>query len=169
MDIREPEDRILFVNTFSKNWAMTGWRIGWLGAHPALGRMFENLVQYSTSGVAQFLQRGAIAALDEGDAFLASQVERAQAARDLICRILLDTGRVHLSVPPGAFYLFFSVDGVTDVEKAAFDIADRAAVGLAPGTAFGQGGETYLRLCFHRRLDQVEEAGHRLAKWIKAA
>jgi aspartate/methionine/tyrosine aminotransferase len=168
MDIREPEDRILFVNTFSKNWAMTGWRIGWLGAHPALGRMFENLVQYSTSGVAQFLQRGAIAALDEGDAFLASQVERAQAARDLICRILLDTGRVHLSVPPGAFYLFFSVDGVTDVEKAAFDIADRAAVGLAPGTAFGQGGETYLRLCFHRRLDQVEEAGHRLAQWIKA-
>ena len=79
MDIMEPEDRILFVNTFSKNWAMTGWRIGWLRAHPALGRMFENLVQYSTSGVAQFLQRGAIAALDDGDAFLASQIERAQA------------------------------------------------------------------------------------------
>ena len=79
MDIMEPEDRILFVNTFSKNWAMTGWRIGWLRAHPALGRMFENLIQYSTSGVAQFMQRGAIAALDEGDDFLASQIERAQA------------------------------------------------------------------------------------------
>ena len=96
-----PRTRILFVNTFSKNWAMTGWRIGWLRAHPSLGRMFENLIQYSTSGVAQFLQRGAIAALDEGDEFLASQVERAQAARDLVCRKLAQTGRVRFSVPPG--------------------------------------------------------------------
>ena len=169
MDIMEPEDRILFVNTFSKNWAMTGWRIGWLRAHPALGRMFENLVQYSTSGVAQFLQRGAIAALDDGDEFLASQIERAHQARDLACRILGDTGRVRFSVPPGAFYLFFSVDGVTDTEKAAFDIVDKANVGLAPGNAFGAAGNGFLRLCFHRRLDDVEEAANRLAAWIKTS
>ena len=167
MDIMDEEDRILFVNTFSKNWAMTGWRIGWLRVHPSLGRMFENLVQYSTSGVAQFLQRGAIAALDEGDAFLASQVERAQAARDLVCRILGETGRVRFSVPPGAFYLFFSVDGLKDAQKAAFEIIDKANVGLAPGTAFGDGGETFLRLCFHRRLDQIEEAANRLAGWMR--
>ncbi len=167
MDIADAEDRILYVNTFSKNWAMTGWRVGWLRAHPSLGRMFENLVQYSSSGVASFLQRGAIAALDEGDAFLASQIERAQAARDLVCRILGDTGRVHFSVPPGAFYLFLTVDGVTDVRQAAFDIVDKANVGLAPGTAFGPGGDKYLRLCFHRRLDQVEEAANRLAGWIR--
>ncbi|MEW9808635.1 pyridoxal phosphate-dependent aminotransferase [Mesorhizobium sp. ZMM04-5] len=167
MDIMEPEDRILFVNTFSKNWAMTGWRIGWLRAHPSLGRTFENLIQYSSSGVAQFLQRGAIAALDEGDAFLAAQVAQAQAARDLICRKLQETGRVRFSVPPGAFYLFFAVDGMTDSTKAAFDIVDKALVGLAPGIAFGRAGEGYLRLCFHRRLDQVEEAANRLADWIR--
>ena len=167
MDIMEPEDRILFVNTFSKNWAMTGWRVGWLRTHPSLGRTFENLIQYSTSGVAQFLQRGAIAALEEGDEFLASQVERAQAARDLACRILGDTGRVKFSVPPGAFYLFFSVDGLADSRKAAFDIVDKANVGLAPGIAFGEAGEGSLRLCFHRRLDQVEEAANRLADWIR--
>ena len=74
---------------------------------------------------------------------------------------------MRFSVPPGAFYLFFSVDGVTDSEKAAFDIVDRANVGLAPGTAFGDGGEGYLRLCFHRRLDHVEEAANRLAEWIR--
>ncbi len=169
MDIMEPEDRILFVNTFSKNWAMTGWRIGWLRAHPALGRMFENLVQYSTSGVAQFLQRGAIAALDEGDEFLASQIERARKARDIACRILGDTGRVRFSVPSGAFYLFFTVDGVADSEKAAFDIVDKANVGLAPGNAFGAAGNGFLRLCFHRRLDDVEEAANRLAAWIKTS
>lgn len=167
LDIALPEDRILFVNSFSKNWAMTGWRVGWIKTHPALQQVFENLIQYSNSGVAQFMQRGAVAALDEGDAFIAEQVERARAARDLVCDILDATGRARFTVPQGAFYLFFTVDGITDSRTAAFDIVDKANVGLAPGTAFGSGGEASLRLCFHRRLDQIEEAAHRLAKWMK--
>jgi aspartate/methionine/tyrosine aminotransferase len=168
MDIMDGEDKILFVNTFSKNWAMTGWRIGWLRTHPSLGRMFENLVQYSTSGVAQFMQRGAIAALEQGDDFLAGQVAQAQKARDIVCRVLGDTGRVRFSVPPGAFYLFFQVEGMANSQEAAFDIVDRANVGVAPGTAFGSSGEGFLRLCFHRRLDHVEEAAQRLATWVRA-
>ncbi|RAZ75795.1 pyridoxal phosphate-dependent aminotransferase [Mesorhizobium atlanticum] len=167
LDIATAEDRILFVNSFSKNWAMTGWRIGWIKTHPALQQVFENLIQYSTSGVAQFMQRGAVAALDEGDGFITEQVERARAARDLVCGILGATGKARFTVPQGAFYLFFRVDGLTDSRKAAFDIVDNANVGLAPGTAFGPGGEAFLRLCFHRRLDQLEEAAHRLAKWMK--
>ncbi|TGT72120.1 MULTISPECIES: pyridoxal phosphate-dependent aminotransferase [unclassified Mesorhizobium] len=167
LDIATAEDRILFVNSFSKNWAMTGWRIGWIKTHPALQQVFENLIQYSTSGVAQFMQRGAVAALDEGDGFITEQVERAHAARDLVCGILGETGKARFTVPQGAFYLFFRVDGLTDSRKAAFDIVDNANVGLAPGTAFGPGGESFLRLCFHRRLDQLEEAARRLAKWMK--
>ena len=65
-----PDDKILFVQTFSKNWAMTGWRIGWLEAPPALAPAIENLVQFSTSGVPVSAQRAAIAALDEGEPFL---------------------------------------------------------------------------------------------------
>jgi len=168
MDIMEAEDRILFVNTFSKNWAMTGWRVGWLRTHPSLARMFENLIQYSSSGVAQFMQRGAIAALEQGDEFLFRQVAQAQKARDIVCRVLGATGRVRFSVPPGAFYLFFAVDGMENSEAAAFDIIDNANVGVAPGTAFGPSGEGFLRLCFHRRPDHVEEAAHRLAAWVNA-
>jgi aspartate/methionine/tyrosine aminotransferase len=167
LDIATPEDRILFVNSFSKNWAMTGWRVGWIKTHPSLQQVFENLIQYSNSGVAQFMQRGAVAALDEGDGFIAEQVERARKARDLVCDILGATGRARFTVPQGAFYLFFTVDGITDSRSAAFDIVDKANVGLAPGTAFGPGGEAFLRLCFHRRLDQIEEAAHRLARWMK--
>jgi len=166
LDIATGEDSILFVNSFSKNWAMTGWRVGWIKTHPALQQVFENLIQYSTSGVAQFMQRGAVAALDDGDAFIVEQVERAHAARDLVCGILGATGKARFTVPQGAFYLFFTVDGITDSRTAAFDIVDQANVGLAPGTAFGPGGEAFLRLCFHRRLDQLEEAAHRLAKWM---
>ncbi|WP_027062214.1 pyridoxal phosphate-dependent aminotransferase [Mesorhizobium loti] len=167
LDIATAEDRILFVNSFSKNWSMTGWRVGWIKTHPSLQQVFENLIQYSNSGVAQFMQRGAVAALDEGDAFVTEQVERAREARDLVCGILGATGRARFTVPQGAFYLFFTVDGITDSRTAAFDIVDKANVGLAPGTAFGPGGEAFLRLCFHRRLDQIEEASHRLAKWMK--
>lgn len=167
IDIMRDDDRILFVNSFSKNWSMTGWRVGWIKTHPWLQQVFENLIQYSTSGVAQFMQRGAVAALDEGDAFVARQVAHARQARDLVCGILGQTGKVRFAVPPGAFYLFFSIDGVNDSRAAAFDIVDHANVGLAPGTAFGAGGEKFLRLCFLRRLDQLEEAATRIADWTR--
>ena len=166
MDIMSSDDKILFVNSFSKNWAMTGWRIGWIKAHPSLAPMFENLIQYSTSGVAQFMQRAAVVALDEGDSFIKMQVDRARAARDIICARLLKTGRVRLSPPQGAFYLFFEIDGVTDTRAAAIEIVDRTGVGLAPGTAFGPGGASGFRLCFNRRLADIEEAASRLADWI---
>ena len=166
LDVADPEDRILYVNTFSKNWAMTGWRVGWVGTHPDLQTTFENLIQYSTSGVAQFMQRAAVAALDHGDAFIAEQVERAHRARDIMCAALGGTGRTRFAVPPGAFYLFFALDGVTDSRQTAKDIIDQANVGLAPGSAFGLHGEGFFRLCFHRRLDQIEQAAERLSRWI---
>ncbi|HTV68243.1 MAG TPA: pyridoxal phosphate-dependent aminotransferase [Rhizobiaceae bacterium] len=167
LDIVTPKDKILFVNSFSKNWSMTGWRVGWMRVHPSLQPVLENLVQYSNSGVAVFMQRGAVAALDQGDAFIASQVERARQARDLVCGKLGATGMARFSVPQGAFYLTFSIDGITDTRSAAFRIIDEANVGLAPGTAFGAGGEGLFRLCFHRRLDQLEDAADRLANWLK--
>src|SRR5690606_10248074 len=110
-DVAEPEDRILHVNTFSKNWAMTGWRIGWLSTSPALGQTIENLVQYSTSGVATFMQRAAAVALDQGDAFLDLQVGRARTGREIVCTGLAQSGRARFIPPAGAFYLFFAVDG----------------------------------------------------------
>lgn len=167
LDIIEGEDRIIFVNSFSKNWAMTGWRIGWLRAHPSLGDLFGNLIQYSTSGVAPFMQRGAVTALDHGDGFIAGQVARARSARNLVCDILARSGRARFVPPQGAFYLFFGVEGVTDSRAAAFEIVDKANVGIAPGTAFGADGEGFFRLCFHRRLDEVEEAAERLDAWIR--
>jgi aspartate/methionine/tyrosine aminotransferase len=169
MDIAGAEDRIIYVNTFSKNWAMTGWRMGWLRVHPSLQQTFENLIQYSTSGVAQFMQRGGVAALDQGDSFLASQIERARQARDLVCAILGTASRARISRPQGTFYLFFSIDGVEDSRQAACDIVDEANVGLAPGTAFGVGGEAFFRLCFQRDLHQLEAAATRLASWMRRA
>jgi aspartate/methionine/tyrosine aminotransferase len=163
-DVMVPDDRILFVNTFSKNWAMTGWRIGWIATHPSLGQVVENLVQYSTSGVAQFIQRAAVIALDRGESFVAHQIERARRSRDIACEVLGATGRCRFAVPTGAFYLFFSVDGEPDTRALARRLIDEARVGLAPGTAFGSGGEGFLRLCYARKPEQIEQAVRAIAK-----
>lgn len=165
-DVMEPDDLILFVNSFSKNWAMTGWRIGWIEAPAALGDVLENLLQYSTSGVATFMQRAAIAALEEGEPFVEQQVTRAHAARDIVVDALSATNRVEIAPPEGAFYAFFAVDGVSDTRAAAFSIVDETGIGLAPGSAFGPTGTRFLRACFHRRLDEVATAADRLAAWI---
>lgn len=163
-DVMEPDDHVMFVQTFSKNWAMTGW----LEAPVQLGPVIENLVQYSTSGVAGFLQKGGVTALDEGEPFVADQIARARRGREVVCEGLRATNVVDLPAPPGAFYAFFRVDGVTDTRRLALDLIDRANVGLAPGSAFGQGGERHLRLCFLRRSEDLEEAVRRLAAVLPA-
>ena len=98
-DIMDPEDEILFVNTFLQE--MDDNRC--LKTHPALSRTFENLVQYSSSVVAQFMQCGGISVPDEDYAFIASQVERTQKTRDIVCKILCETGKVRFRVPPDVF------------------------------------------------------------------
>jgi aspartate/methionine/tyrosine aminotransferase len=165
-DVMEPDDRVLFVNTFSKNWAMTGWRMGWISAHPALAQKIENLIQYSTSGVAQFMQRAGVVALDQGDAFIAHQVARSRASRDIVCEALGRSGRCRFAVPSGAFYLLFTVDGEIDTRRLAFRLIDEAGIGLAPGSAFGPGGEGFLRLCFARDPEQVQTAAERIVAVI---
>lgn len=163
-DVMEQEDRVLFVQTFSKNWAMTGWRVGWIEVPPAFGQIIENLIQYSTSGSPVFVQRAAIAALEEGEPFVAEQIARATEGRRIVAEGLKATNRVNLQAPDGAFYQFFSVDGWTDSRKLAIELVDTANVGLAPGTAFGPGGETGLRFCFARKASDLHEAVARLQK-----
>ncbi len=166
-DVMAPDDKILFVQTLSKNWAMTGFRVGWLEAPPALGPVIENLVQFTTSGVPVFTQRAAIAALNEGEAFLAAQIERCRRSRDILCEGLKSTGRVRFFEPEAAFYLFFEVDGFPDSRALALRLIDEAGIGAAPGSAFGPGGEGCLRVCFARDPAQMEEATRRLVRWLK--
>jgi len=166
LDVMEPDDKVMFVNSFSKNWSMTGWRVGWIVAPPQTGQVLENLIQYSTSGVAQFMQRGAVAALNDGDAFVRSNIDKAMRSRDILCDALIATNRVETLKPDGALYAFLKIDGVKDSRKAAIDIVDKTGVGLAPGTAFGPGGELFLRACFLRDPAQIQMAADRLCDYI---
>lgn len=162
LEIMEPEEKLLVVNTFSKNWAMTGWRIGWIVAPQSLGDVMENLVQYNTSGVPVFSQRAAVAALEEGEEFLAMQVNQVRTVRDLVCTEMASWPRVRSAPPQGAFYLFFSVEGEKESRSLALRLIDETNVGLAPGGAFGPGGEGCLRLCLAGSPTRFEQALERL-------
>ena len=166
-DVAEDDDRILYVNTLSKNWAMTGWRIGWIEAPPALGQVVENLVQYATSGVPAFLQQGAVAAIERGEAFLAFQIERARRGGAILEEALAATNRIRWARPDGAFYLFATIDGFEDARTLAFRLVDEAGIGVAPGDTFGAGGEPFFRICFARDADQVSRAAERLAAFVR--
>ncbi|WP_064681208.1 pyridoxal phosphate-dependent aminotransferase [Rhizobium bangladeshense] len=166
LDVMDEGDKIIFVNSFSKNWSMTGWRVGWIVAPPEMGQVLENLIQYSTSGVAQFMQKGAVAALDQGDDFVRANIAKAARSRDILCDALIATNRVETLKPDGALYAFLKIDGVTDSRRAAIDIVDKTGVGLAPGTAFGAGGELFLRACFLRDPGQIAVAAERLCDYI---
>jgi aspartate aminotransferase len=165
LELAGPDDALLVLNSFSKPWAMTGWRIGWL-THPAsLGDQLAKLVQINTSGIPAFLQRGAIAALEKGDAFVEQMVERCRAGRELVFQRLSANPRITIGRPEAAFYSFFSVDGVTDTMAFCKKLAQDYKVGLAPGEAFAAGGQGNIRLCFasgaerlSKGLDRIEAA-----------
>ena len=161
-----PNDKVISVNSFSKSWLMTGWRMGWI-VHPAgLSETFAKLIQISTSGVPAFIQKAGIVALSKGDQVVADLRDRCQIGRDIVFDYLEQWPRVRCMRPKGAFYAFFSVEGMENSLEFCKTLIDKCNVGLAPGSAFGPGGEGFLRLCFASTPDKLNEAMQALGKEI---
>lgn len=157
-----PEDPVVVVNSFSKAWAMTGWRLGWLIHPPSLVPAVDALIEFNTSGAPPFLQEGALAAVRDGEPFVAQMVERCRQGAELVTQHLSAMRRVTMARPPGAFYAFFQVEGVDDSLAFAKRILEETGVGLAPGIAFGPAGEGFLRLCFASSQGRLSTALERL-------
>jgi aspartate/methionine/tyrosine aminotransferase len=164
LDIADPEDRLIVVNSFSKSWAMTGWRLGWMVHPPSLGPTLAMMTQYSTSGVTTFLQHGGVAAIREGEPFVAAMRAYCEAGMGVVCDALERLPRVRLGPRPQAgMYAFFEIDGLPDSRAACAELLARTGVGLAPGAFFGPGAETFLRACVCRDPVVLAEAMARLS------
>ncbi|HUA52826.1 MAG TPA: pyridoxal phosphate-dependent aminotransferase [Candidatus Sulfotelmatobacter sp.] len=167
LECAEPDDRLIVINSFSKAWCMTGWRLGWLTVPPALLPYLEKINEFNTSGAADFTQRAGVVALRDGEAFVADLRAMCRINRDRVFDRLAQLPRVRIGRPRAGFYAFFSVDGEPDSEALARRLIDQAAVGLAPGAAFGAGGEGHLRLCFASATATIEAALDRLVPALR--
>ncbi|HET9621171.1 MAG TPA: pyridoxal phosphate-dependent aminotransferase [Kofleriaceae bacterium] len=163
VNLARPDDPVVIVNSFSKSWSMTGWRLGWVVAPPELTRALEKMTEFNISHPTTFVQWGGVAALDHGDAYVSQLVRRYAEAAELVYAKLSPLPRVRLARPRSAFYAFFQVDGMRDSFAYAVELQRTARVGLAPGAAFGPAGEGRLRLCFAISLPKLGEALDRLA------
>ena len=157
------DDRLIVSNTFSKNWAMTGWRAGWLVYPRGLAATFAKLGQYNTTSIPTFVQHAAIAALEEGDEFIRDMVGRCAESRAILVDGLSRLPGVTAPAPDGAFYLMVHVAGGEPSLDLALRLLREAKVGVAPGTAFGPAGQGFLRICFAISPALAREAVARLS------
>jgi aspartate aminotransferase len=166
--IADESDRVVSVNSFSKAWAMTGWRIGWL-THPAgVADQLGAMTQYINSGTAGFIQAAAAAALRQGEGLVEQVRSRIKAGLDLAYeRLTTVPGIILPEKPRGGMYVFFALDGETDARHACLRILEQARVGLAPGHMFGASSGAFMRMCVFRDTREIETALDRMVSVLK--
>ena len=167
LDVAEPDDRVMVCNSFSKAWVMTGWRLGWLVVPEGVRDPLADVVEAIHSGVAPFVQRAGIAAMDDA-ATVSGILAHCAAGRALVGEALSGLNGVRYTAPPGAFYAFIGVDGLTDSLALSLDLVRRHGVAVAPGVAFGPAGEGSLRLCFAQSPERLARAMTRLRDGLRA-
>lgn len=167
LEIAEPDDRLFTVNSFSKSWAMTGWRLGWLTGPAEAEEPVRDIALYDNMGPPSFTQYAAIEALRHGDPFIESQLAQWRENIDMILDWSKGQDRLTISRPDSTFYSFFRVGGEPDCLAFARRLIDEQSLSLAPGCAFGKVGSGYMRLCFAVSKPKLEEALGRLEKAIR--
>ena len=167
LDLAAPEERVIAINSFSKSWLMTGWRLGWMVAPSALMPELGKLIEYNTSCSPAFVQHAGLAAITRGETTVAHTRARFHAARDFLVRELEQLPRIEVAAPAGAMYAFFKVDGLTDSLAFCKRLVHEAKLGLAPGSAFGPEGQGFVRWCFAADQVRLSDGVTRLARFLQ--
>ncbi|MBE6568465.1 MAG: pyridoxal phosphate-dependent aminotransferase [Ruminococcaceae bacterium] len=159
------EDYVLTINSFSKTFAMTGFRVGYICANE---RIMESLIKLQENMIASIpepMQRGAIEAIYRGDGDVAEMVKYYDRNRRLIVEGLNSIKGFSCLMPRGAFYVFPNITGFgMTSEQAAEYILEKTHVVTAPGSAFGVGGEGFIRICYAATYEKLTEALERMKK-----
>ena len=160
------DDAVIVIQSFSKAYCMTGWRLGWLVARRDLAARATQLNEFVVSHAPSFTQRAGETALLWGENTLAEMLARLKENRDFCLAALSKMPGVTIPKPDGAFYLFPKIARAAD----SFDFCKRllleTQVGLAPGVAFGAGGEGSVRICYAADRPILEQAMARLKTFL---
>lgn len=161
------DDPLVIVNGFSKAWAMTGWRIGWVVTPLRHEMHWTALSECFNTTTNVFSQLGAVAALEEGEAFVAGQQRQFKAGRDLVDAAFAGHPLIDYVSPEGAFYAFPRVHGCTDSLAFAEGVLAEEDVGVAPGYTFGPGNDSHFRICFAQSHDRLAEGLARIVRYVE--
>ena len=169
LDIADPRDRLIVAHSFSKSFLMTGWRLGWLVLPASLTHAVGKVLEFNTSCAPVFVQRAASEAMRRGDEVTPALVAHLKACRDVLIPLLQATPGITLAEPLGGMYAFFRIDGYPDSLETAKRLVREAGLGLAPGCAFGEEAQGWLRWCFASRDPQrLVQGVERLRHWLNA-
>ncbi len=166
LDIATPNDRVIVCNSFSKTWVMTGWRLGWLVLPAGTRDTFAEIVEVTHSGVAPFIQHAGVAATRRRSSVAAFRAFCAR-GRTMLGEALSGINGVRYAAPDGAFYGFVGIEGLTDSTELARRLVLDHHVAVAPGAAFGPGGEGHLRVCFAQSEATLNRAMERLRTGLR--
>lgn len=158
-------ERTIIAHSFSKSYAMTGWRIGGITGPENLIERMGLLLETVTSCVPPFIQLAAAEALNGSQQYVENMIHTYRKRRDLIVDGLNSISGINCLKPGGAFYVFpnISATGLTSEEFSKIALAE-AGVATCPGNYFGKAGEGYVRFCFANSEDNISEAIIRLKK-----
>ena len=162
------DDKVHVVQSFSKTYCMTGWRVGWLVTRPDVGPKLAELIEFFISHAATFTQLAAETALRDGEDEVRRMVASMRANRDLCLETLGGLPGVTVPEPSGAFYVFPRLEGLRDSFGFCRALLTETRVGLAPGVAFGAGGEGSVRICYAAERAILEEALARFASFLES-
>ena len=167
--ILEFSDHAFVLNGFSKQFAMTGLRLGYVIAPRPFIRPMQKLQQNFFISANAMVQQAGIAALKNAGDDVARMQEIYNERRQFMIRRLKELGFGITVEPTGAFYVFANAKQFSnDSYKLAFDMLEKAHVGVAPGIDFGKNGEGYLRFCYASSMENIEEGMERLEKYLKS-
>jgi aspartate aminotransferase len=165
----EPEmfERTVTVSGFSKTYAMTGWRMGWLIAPKPLFKAVNKIQQHSITHVTTFAQYGGLAALVGDQEPVNAMVKEFKERRDLVMKLIGGIPQLHCDVPKGAFYAFPRYDNQMKSEEMALYLMDKAEVAVTGGAAFGEAGEQHLRISYATSKDNIVSGLERVKKALE--
>ncbi len=166
LDLAGRDERVICVNSFSKAWLMTGWRLGWIVAPAALMDDLGKLVEYNTSCAPAFVQQAGITAVEQGERFTQELVLDLKASRDHLVQALSTVPGVDVKAPPGAMYLFFSMPGASRSLELCKAMVREVGLGVAPGSAFGPQGEGFVRWCYACDTARLDAGVERLKQFL---
>ena len=174
LDIAEPDDRLVVVNSFSKSFLMTGWRLGWLVMPPSMTAQMGKLIEFNTSCSPIFIQRAGLVAIERTLEITPRVVAHLKTCRDTLVPLLQAVPGVQLAPAKGGMYAFFRLEDQARFNDS-LDVAKRlvleAGLGLAPGNAFmtepGADAQGWLRWCFASQdLSRLGQGVERLERWL---